>query len=607
MPAPAPAPSQPTSEELSLVLRLSGTGLMPWSKTKGDQVLAVLVSTLRAAGLAVNGSDMVLIDAKGPTASASGRRRLRDTASGTNSVAAIPSLYSLTQTVELQAVVAAPLGSQSAVQDALVAASTGGQLALALRNQGLSVSKVETLAVYSGTADPPSNLAAITATSAAASPATGSAVTTTPGSSKAAPSMALIIGIGAGVGGAVVFTVGLFVYLRHRKGAGSSDAAGEYRYDKRAAKQSPEPAPRRTASGASIDLEGAYTPRFRQPATPRRSALKGARDGAAAGAAAFHLHAVAAMLPGPRAPEPQLVPGVHLMPRVPSGPAGSGSGAPSIPRTSSATSIGPRVPPNVARTMSAVQDMQDARRAAYLAQQAAEQAAMRDYLRSLPPQVVWEDEAAREKARAQSRLARQPGASRHHHHHGHPSHRSGSHSSRGPSSYTAGASGPGSYATGPSAPASEAEYAISDASAAPTEIEPAGSAQLQPPSLASQRSLEARVAGVSGSGGGPLPEALKRAAAKVQPGSPRRSAARAKGPFATKDSEGGGGLSRLARGSSAPAEAIPEGAVAVHTNDRQQMTGAWVATGGQLSSRQMGSPGGTEVEEQAGAGAEQRQ
>lgn len=152
--------------------------------------------------------------------------------------------------------------------------------------------------------------------------------------------------------------MGLIVYLRYRKGSGGSgDAAGGYRYDKRAAKASPEPAPRRTASGRSVDLEGAYTPRYSQPITPRRSALKGGREGGAAAAgAAFHMHAVSAVLPAPRTPDTQLLPGVHLMPRVPSGSAGGG--APHIPCTSSATSVGPRVPANVARTMAAVQDMQ---------------------------------------------------------------------------------------------------------------------------------------------------------------------------------------------------------------------------------------------------------
>lgn len=81
-------------------------------------------------------SDLVLINTQGTTPTAAGRRRLLDTASSSNSVAAIPSLYSLGQTVELQAVVGAPPGSQAAVQGALAAASAGGQLAAALRSQG---------------------------------------------------------------------------------------------------------------------------------------------------------------------------------------------------------------------------------------------------------------------------------------------------------------------------------------------------------------------------------------------------------------------------------------------------------------------------------------
>lgn len=235
--------------------------------------------------------------------------------------------------------------------------------------------------------------------------------------------------------------------------------------------------------------------------------------------------------------------------------------------------------------------LQDARRAAYLSQQAAEQAAMRDYLRSLPPQaragrgecnaghatqsevqgaplgapavnvmhaaparlpsprpqlapasksqkchsaaqVVWEDEAAaqaaRDLARAQGRQARH--ASRPHPPgHGPSSHRS----SRGPSSHTAGTSAAGSYTTGTSAPLSEAEYSMSEASAAATEIEPAaGGTRQQARALASQGSLDARAA--AGGGAALRPEALQRAAAKVQSGSPRRSAVRAKGPFATK-------------------------------------------------------------------------
>lgn len=69
-----------------------------------------------------------------------------------------------------------------------------------------------------------------------------------------------------------------------------------------------------------------------------------------------------------------------------------------------------------------------------------------------------------------------------------------------------------------------------------------------------------------------------------------------------QDTDGGSGLSRLARGSSAPAEAPPAESGPAGLHDRQQLTGAWVATGGQLSSQQMTSPGSTEVEEQAVAG-----
>ena len=91
----------------------------------------------------------------------------------------------------------------------------------------------------------------------------------------------------------------------------------------------------------------------------------------------------------------------------------------------------------------------------------------------------------------------------------------------------------GSYTTGTSAPLSEAEYSMSEASAAATEIEPAaGGTRQQARALASQGSLDARAA--AGGGAALRPEALQRAAAKVQSGSPRRSAVRAKGPFATK-------------------------------------------------------------------------
>lgn len=150
--------------------------------------------------------------------------------------------------------------------------------------------------------------------------------------------------------------VGMLAYLRYRKIGADSNASGGYVYDKSSAKQSPAPAPRRTASGGSIDLEGACTPRFRQPITPRRSALKhGAASGAfsvstGAGGGAFHVHAVQAGVTAQRA-GPQLVPGVHLLPRAPSSTAGSGA-------VSLAGSAGPRVPASVARSMAAIQDLQ---------------------------------------------------------------------------------------------------------------------------------------------------------------------------------------------------------------------------------------------------------
>mgnify|MGYP001810914008 CR=1 FL=1 len=90
---PAPAP---TSETFSLVLRLTGSGLVPWSKSKGDKVLASLVPFLQGRALVVSGTQLVLLQALAP---ASGRRRLagRDSAG-----AAIPSLYAVSQTVDVQ-------------------------------------------------------------------------------------------------------------------------------------------------------------------------------------------------------------------------------------------------------------------------------------------------------------------------------------------------------------------------------------------------------------------------------------------------------------------------------------------------------------------------
>lgn len=127
------------------MLRLAGTGLMPWGKAKGDTVLATLVLALRGAGLPLAGEDLVLIsadDGTGSARSSSGRRRLADTASSSNSgssVAAIPSLYTLTQEAEVQAVVTAPPAvplNREVVQAAFVVACISGQVAVQLREAG---------------------------------------------------------------------------------------------------------------------------------------------------------------------------------------------------------------------------------------------------------------------------------------------------------------------------------------------------------------------------------------------------------------------------------------------------------------------------------------
>lgn len=97
----------------------------------------------------------------------------------------------------------------------------------------------------------------------------------------------------------------------------------------------------RSASGVSIDLEGARTPRYRQPTAPRRPALKHSYSAGAGGAptaAAIRLHAsataAAAAVPPPG---PRLVPGVHLLPRVPgAGPGAAAGVSAAVARTQAA-------------------------------------------------------------------------------------------------------------------------------------------------------------------------------------------------------------------------------------------------------------------------------
>lgn len=172
----------------------------------------------------------------------------------------------------------------------------------------------------------------------------------------------------------------LLSWLKLRRSDPSPDGSAP-----KEATRSPTPALHHAPSATTADLEGQATPRFRQPITPRRSALK--KHPSLGGLGGHHgpisLNAVAHTgfsFPVPPT-GPQLVPGVHLMPR-----------APSIANTSG-------LRPNVARTMATVQSMREAQANQRVqqelaqhaererAQQAAEQAAMRDYLRSRPPQV----------------------------------------------------------------------------------------------------------------------------------------------------------------------------------------------------------------------------
>lgn len=131
------------------------------------------------------------------------------------------------------------------------------------------------------------------------------------------------------------------------------------------------PAVNRAPSVGSVDLEGAYTPRFRQPtpSLPLRPALK---QSASFGGGAGGVVSLQAQAQAPRGP--MLLPGVHLLPRVPSGSSS--------------------LKPNVQRTMAAVEDLRGERvqrvqHDAYVAQQAAEQAAMREYLRGKPQASCW--------------------------------------------------------------------------------------------------------------------------------------------------------------------------------------------------------------------------
>lgn len=219
--------------------------------------------------------------------------------------------------------------------------------------------------------------------------------------------------------------VALLVFLRSRKSKQAAEH-GPYVYDKNAAKASPPPRRGGSASN-SIDLEGQSTPRHCQPITPRRTALK---NGGPQGS--FHMHATQPLPASLPSAGVHLVSGVHLLPRAPSSAAlGSGRGSRLQPPSgrSMASASDPQVgswgkgggigsagggkPRGVAAgapahgwqrccsiNQSAASDQRcdllpplqlpiapDAQRAAHRSQQAAEQQAVREYLKSKPPQV----------------------------------------------------------------------------------------------------------------------------------------------------------------------------------------------------------------------------
>ena len=253
---------------------------------------------------------------------------------------------------------------------------------------------------------------------------------------------------------------------------------------------------------------GAYTPRFSQPLAARHSALKQQQGGGGGGGGAISLHVVA------------------------------GGAAASLPPTQRPAQLLPRVPPSAARSMATVAGMQEARRAQvaqhsaqwaehrvaqqaaeHAARQVAEQAAVREYLKSKPPQVAWEEEGpvarvarvAEQLSRSQARLARAAAAA-------------GRHGS-GSGSFTSTASRPGSgsFTTATGSIVNSRATSEAGVSEASTEIVPAPGDTHPHPPHGNHSGRSAR-----------LPEQLRRAAARVQSGSPRSSAARARGAFATK-------------------------------------------------------------------------
>lgn len=159
----------------------------------------------------------------------------------------------------------------------------------------------------------------------------------------------------------------------------------------------PLPVPRSNSVGGA-DLEGGgRTPRFRQPITPRRPALKKAHSGGAAvnlqaTAGSLHLPASGAAMGQQLAHNVartmatvQVRASVGRCPMHRPLPASMQRTA-LHPGLSSCPLRGSFTPAAAVRApaFTALQGMQDRRREAYLSQQAAEQAAMREYIKSKP-------------------------------------------------------------------------------------------------------------------------------------------------------------------------------------------------------------------------------
>lgn len=138
--APSPGPAS-TSQTISMVLRLAGKELDPWTDSKAAQLLAAVGAVLTGDGVTVNGTSARLLHVQASTAADSGkrRRRLAGEAEGSelDSTAAIPSLYTATEVALIQAVLQASYSSSPAlIRLVMVDATASGLLATTMRLKG---------------------------------------------------------------------------------------------------------------------------------------------------------------------------------------------------------------------------------------------------------------------------------------------------------------------------------------------------------------------------------------------------------------------------------------------------------------------------------------